>query len=94
MLLARSAISNPMSINFWSAMQAVTLRTVTSRADESGLQVKGLVLLVRDGKDTVVLANIHGDLDAVSIGKLIGSGKMMGGFDLGGLMDQFQGEDD
>jgi hypothetical protein len=59
--------------------------------NESGQLVKGMVLLVRDGKDTVVMANIHGDLDAVSIGKLIGSGKMMGGVDLGGLMGQFQG---
>ena len=57
---------------------------------ESGASVNGLVLLVRDGSDTAVFANIHGKLDPVMIGKLIGSGQGMQGFDLGGLIGQFQ----
>ena len=57
---------------------------------ESGQFVTGLVMLVRDGTDTAVFANIHGNLDPVLIGKLIGSGQAMNGFDFGGLMGQFQ----
>jgi hypothetical protein len=61
--------------------------------NESGQFVKGLVLLVRDGTDTVVLANIHGDLDAVGIGKLFGSGNIFSGVDLSGLMSHLEGHD-
>lgn len=57
---------------------------------ESGQFVSGLVMLLRDGEDTAVFANIHGNLDPVVIGKLIGSGQAMDGFDLGGLIGQFQ----
>lgn len=65
---------------------------------ESSEFVNGLTLLLRDGSD-VVFANIHGDLDPVMIGKLIGSGQAMSGFDLDGLMEQIQqsgndGDDD
>lgn len=57
---------------------------------ESGEFVKGLTLLLRDGTDTVVFANIHGDLDPVVIGKLIGSGQAMQGMDFDELMGQIQ----
>ena len=57
---------------------------------ESGALVNGLVLLLRDGTSTAVFANIHGNLDPVIIGQLIGSGQGMNDLDLGGLMEQFQ----
>lgn len=57
---------------------------------ESGTTVSGLVLLLRDGADTAVFANIHGTLDPVVIGRMIGSIQGGQGFDLEGLMEQFQ----
>lgn len=56
---------------------------------ESGEFVSGLTLLLRDGSDAV-FANIHGQLDPVMIGRLIGSGQAMSGLNLGELMEQFQ----
>jgi hypothetical protein len=61
---------------------------------ESGDFVTGLTLLLRDGDDTAVFANIHGRLDPVVVGKLIGSGQAMQGLDLEGLFGQFQGVKD
>ncbi|MGB0514795.1 MAG: DUF4252 domain-containing protein [Wenzhouxiangellaceae bacterium] len=75
-------------------------RTVEVRDDESRVDVfmletnefvKGLVLLVQDDGDTAVFANIHGDLDPVFIGRLIGSGNLMNGVDFEALTRQFQG---
>lgn len=75
-------------------------RTVEVRDDESAVDifmmessefVKGLVLLVRDDGDTAVFANIHGDLDPVFIGRLIGSGDLMNGVDFDAIASQFQG---
>ncbi len=75
---------------------ALTVRDDSTEVDllliESDQYVKGLTLLVRDGSNTAVFANIHGDLDPVVIGQLIGSGKGMKGFDLGELMGQIQGQ--
>ena len=42
--------------------------------NESENFVEGLVLMVLDGDDTAVFANIYGNIDPVVIGKLIGSG--------------------
>lgn len=61
---------------------------------ESDEFVTGLLLLLRDGDDAAVFANIHGEMDPVVIGKLIGSGQAMNGLDLDGLMNQIQGEGD
>ena len=57
---------------------------------ESDTTIGGLVLLLRDGADTAVFANIHGTLDPVLIGRMIGSGQGMQGLDLEALMGQFQ----
>ncbi len=80
----------------WSP--ALTIRDGSTEIDllllESEQYVKGLTLLLRDGSSTAVFANIHGDLDPVIIGQLIGSGKAMEGFDLGELMSQLPGQDD
>jgi hypothetical protein len=57
---------------------------------ESGEFVSGLVLLLRDGDDTAIFANIHGALDPVMIGKLIGSGQAMSDLNLEDLLGQFQ----
>lgn len=79
----------------WSP--AIQVRDDGTRVDlylmESSEFVNGLTLLLRDGSD-VVFANIHGDLDPVMIGKLIGSGQAMSGFDLDGLMEQIQQGDE
>jgi hypothetical protein len=76
----------------WTA--AITVEDDDTRINilllESGALVEGLVLLLRDGADTAIFANIHGSLDPVMIGKLVGGGQGMQGFDLGGLISQFQ----
>lgn len=76
--------------------QAVTIADEETRINlflmESDEFVTGLVLLLRDGPDTAVFANIHGNMDPVTIGKLIGGGQGVQGFDLGGLIGQFQGQ--
>jgi hypothetical protein len=41
---------------------------------ESGDFVTGLVLVVRESSESAVLANIHGEMDPVLVGRLIGSG--------------------
>ena len=58
--------------------------------NESENFVEGLVLVVLDGDDTAVFANIYGDIDPVVIGKLIGSGNAMGGLNLDDLASQFK----
>jgi hypothetical protein len=86
---------NRLGAQGWSP--ALTVRDDTTKVDllliESDQYVNGLTLLVRDGKSTAVFANIHGNLDPVVIGRLIGSGKAMGDFSLEGLMGHIQGED-
>jgi len=73
---------------------AMEVRDGDTRVDlflnESDQFVEGLVLMVIDGDDTAVLANVYGDLDPVVIGKLIGSGDALNGLDLGDLAGQFQ----
>lgn len=65
-------------------------RTVQVREDgeqvdlfmiESGQFVTGMVLMIRESSDTAVLANIHGEMDPVLVGRLVGSGKLFDGFD-------------
>ncbi len=58
---------------------------------ESGDFVKGMVLMVRESRDTVVLANVYGDMDPVLVGRLVSSGNMFDGFDFD---DMFSGSDD
>jgi len=58
--------------------------------NESENFVEGLVLMVLDGDDTAVFANIYGDIDPVVIGKLIGSGDAFSGVDFDDLASQFQ----
>lgn len=58
--------------------------------NESENFVEGLVLMVLDGDDTAVFANIYGDIDPVVIGKLIGSGNALDGLDFDDLASQFQ----
>lgn len=73
---------------------AVTIEDGDTRINllllESDTSVNGLVMLLRDGGDTAVLANVHGMLDAVMIGRMIGSAQGGQGFDLQGLLGQFQ----
>lgn len=75
----------------WSP--AIQVRDDGTRIDlyliESSEFVNGLTFMLRDGSDAV-FANIHGDLDPVMIGKLVGSGQAMSGLDLDGLMKQIQ----
>ncbi len=81
---------------------ALTVRDGSTEVDllliESGQYVRGLTLLVRDGASTAVFVNIHGELDPVFIGQVIGRGKAMADFSLDGLMGQIQdqgnGKDD
>lgn len=58
--------------------------------NESDEFVEGLVLMVLDGDDTAVFANIYGDIDPVVIGKLIGSGDGFSGVNFDDLASQFQ----
>lgn len=84
-------IINDLGARGWT--QAVTVEDDDTRVNlmllEAGTSVNGLVLLLRDGADTAVFANVHGTLDPVLIGRLIASGQGMQGFDLKGLMGQF-----
>jgi hypothetical protein len=88
-----AAIIDELDAGGWTA--ALTVRDDDTLIDiylkESMDFVDGLVLLLRDGPGTAVIANIHGRLDPVSIGKLIG-GQSMDGYNLGSLMNQFQGD--
>lgn len=74
---------------------AITIEDEETRINilmlESGEYVTGLTLLLRDGDDTAIFANIHGQLDPVIIGQLIGGGKAMQDLGLGELIGQFQG---
>jgi len=49
--------------------------------------VTGMVLMVRESSDSAVLANIHGEMDPVLVGRLIGSGKILDGFDFDDMFD-------
>lgn len=73
---------------------AMAVRDGETRVDlflnESEDVVEGLVLMVIDGDETAVFANIYGDLDPVVIGKLIGRGKALNGLDFEDLAGQFQ----
>ncbi len=87
-----SAMIDELNFGGWTA--AVTVRDDDTLIDiylkESADFVDGLVLLVRDGHDTAVIANIHGRLDPVTIGQFLGGGQAMDGFNLKELMHQFQ----
>lgn len=62
---------------------------------ESDRFVEGLVLLVTEGKGSVVVANVYGNLEPALIGRLISQGNALKGFDLESLSQQFQsGKDD
>lgn len=73
---------------------AMEVRDGETRVDlflnESEQFVEGLVLMVLDGDDTAVFANIFGDLDPVVIGKLIGKGNALNGVDFDDLAGKFQ----
>ncbi len=73
---------------------AITVEDESSRINilllESGEFVHGLVLLLRDGSDTAVFANIHGQLDPVTIGRLIANGQAMKDLNFEQLMNQIQ----
>lgn len=73
---------------------AMEVRDGETRVDlflnESENFVEGLVLMVMDGEETAVFANIYGDLDPVVIGKLIGSGTALDGLDFEDFAGQFQ----
>jgi len=76
----------------WS--QAVQVQDDGEQVDlfmiESGDFVKGMVLMVRETGDNVVLANVYGDMDPVLVGRLVSSGKMFDGLDFD---DMFSGSD-
>jgi len=80
----------------WTA--AMEVRDGETRVDlflnESEEFVEGLVLMVMDGDDTAVFANIYGKLDPVVIGKLIGSGGALGDLNLRDLAGRFQSMSD
>jgi len=73
---------------------AMEVRDGETRVDlflnESENFVEGLVLMVIDGDETAVFANVYGDLDPVVIGKLIGSGNAFDGMNLEDLAGQIQ----
>ncbi|MEX2499566.1 MAG: DUF4252 domain-containing protein [Wenzhouxiangellaceae bacterium] len=58
--------------------------------NESDEFVEGLVLMVTEAGGTAVFINIYGNIDPVVIGKLIGSGNALSGFDFNDLASQFQ----
>ncbi len=55
---------------------------------ESGQLVTGIVLMVRESSDTAVLANIHGEMNPVLVGRLVASGKLFEGFDFGAMIER------
>lgn len=55
---------------------------------ESAEFVEGMVLLLRDDDDTLVLANMHGELNAAAVGRLLASGKAFDGWNI-----DFSGQD-
>lgn len=86
------AITGDLSTAGWTP--AMEVRDGDSHVDlflnESENFVEGLVLMVLDGDDTAVFANIYGDIDPVVIGKLIGSGDALDGVNFDDLASQFQ----
>jgi hypothetical protein len=66
----------------WS--QAVQIRDDDTLIDlflaETPDYVKGMVLLLRDDGDTLILANVHGDLDPTAVGRLVSSGNAFNGW--------------
>lgn len=84
--------ASELSVAGWTP--AMEVRDGETRVDlflnESEEFVEGLVLMVLDGDDTAVFANIYGDLDPVVIGKLIGSGNALDGMELDDLAGQLQ----
>jgi len=57
---------------------------------EAGELVKGLLLLIRADGDSVVLANVHGDLDPVLVGRLAGQGRLLRDLDFDQFLEQGQ----
>ena len=80
----------------WTA--AMEVRDGETRVDlflnESEEFVDGLVLMVMDGDDTAVFANVYGKLDPVVIGKLIGSRGALGGMNFEDLAGRFRSMSD
>lgn len=64
--------------------QAVQIREDDTLIDlfmmETPDYVKGLVLLLRDDGDTLILANVHGDLNPAAVGRLVASGNAFNGW--------------
>jgi len=58
---------------------------------ESGQFVTGMVLMVRESGDSVVLANIHGEMDPVLVGRIVSSGNMFESLDFDGMFDDSKG---
>ena len=87
-----SKTASELSAAGWTA--AMEVRDGETRVDlflnESEKFVDGLVLMVMDGDDTAVFANVYGKLEPVVIGKLIGSRGALGGLNLQDLAGQFQ----
>lgn len=59
---------------------------------ESGQFVTGLVLMVRESSDSAVLANVHGEMDPVLVGRLVGSGNLFDGFDFDAMFQDAAGD--
>ncbi|MEN1727238.1 MAG: DUF4252 domain-containing protein [Pseudomonadota bacterium] len=76
--------------------QALQVREDDEQVDlfmlESGQYVTGMVLMVRESNETVVMANIHGEMDPVLVGRMVGSGNMFDGFDLDSIFEGNNGD--
>lgn len=57
--------------------------------NESAQFVEGLVLMVIDGDESAVFANLYGDIEPEVIGRLIGSGNAFDGIDFEDFARQF-----
>jgi hypothetical protein len=77
----RSAVDR-LTASGWS--RAVQVRDDDTLIDlfmmETPEFVKGLVLMLRDDGDTLILANVHGDLDPAAVGRLVASGNAFDGW--------------
>lgn len=78
--------------------QAIQIQDETTLIDlfmiESADFVKGLVLLLRADGETLILANIHGDLDPGAVGRLVASGNIGNAWDLGDFINKKSSTDD
>jgi len=76
--------------------QALQVREDSESVDlfmiESGQFVTGMVLMIRESSETVVLANIHGEMDPVLVGRMISSGNLFDGFDFDSVFEGATGD--